>query len=115
MALRPLLLQVSILETDCSDTLKVCWTQPTVNMLVLIILLNLFLIPPFIELSSAPLLLKSEQLWDGPGKMRSSLTMKATLVSLMDFGIFLVVFGKIFVTPLWISSMRTPIIALALS
>eukprot|EP00971_Amphidinium_carterae_P235747 4678564-Amphidinium_carterae.1 len=33
--------------------------------------------------------------------------MKATLAFPMDFGIFLVVFGKTFVTLSWISSMRS--------
>eukprot|EP00971_Amphidinium_carterae_P108181 2141902-Amphidinium_carterae.1 len=58
MASRPLLLVASIPETDSSVTRRVCWTPPIVNMLVSIIMLNLFLIPPFIELTFAPLLLK---------------------------------------------------------
>eukprot|EP00971_Amphidinium_carterae_P009427 186169-Amphidinium_carterae.1 len=62
-------------------------------------MMNLFLTPPFIELTFVLLLLKYVLLLDGPGMMRSSLIAKATLALPMDFGTFLAVFGEIFVTP----------------
>eukprot|EP00971_Amphidinium_carterae_P254862 5059325-Amphidinium_carterae.1 len=108
MASRSLLLEMSIPVTDSSDIPKAFWIPPIVNTLALIIMLNPFLILPFIELTSALLLMKSERLWDGIGPMRISSFMKATLAFLMDFGVFLDVYGDTFVTPLWMSSMRTP-------
>eukprot|EP00971_Amphidinium_carterae_P219810 4363839-Amphidinium_carterae.1 len=78
-------------------------------------MMNLFLTPPFIELTIVQLLLKFVLLLDGPGihgMMRSSLLTKAMPACLMVFGTSPVLFGEIYVTPLWISSMRTPTIGL---
>eukprot|EP00971_Amphidinium_carterae_P204447 4057157-Amphidinium_carterae.1 len=68
MVLRALLLEESTPVIDFSGIPRAFLIQPVVNMLVLIIMLNLFVIPPSIARTFALSLRKFEQQWDGQGK-----------------------------------------------